>query len=79
MARDPRDVAVSRMLYRWQKGNKGQKDQYQTHLDLVLKKETYPRFVSFSEIHRGLTSLVYPGGYQPVKAGLQRLHGVDRI
>jgi hypothetical protein len=52
MARDPRDVAVSRMLYRWQKGNKGQKDQYHTHLNLVLKKEADPRSVSFSEIYR---------------------------
>ena len=52
MARDPRDVAVSRMLYRWQKGNKGQKDQYLAHLNLVLKKENDPRSVSFSEIYR---------------------------
>ncbi len=52
LARDPRDVAVSRMLYRWQKGNKGQKEQYQAHLDLVLKKENDPASVSFSEIYR---------------------------
>jgi len=52
MARDPRDVAVSRMLYRWQKGNKGQKDQYLAHLNLVLRKENDPRSVSFSEIYR---------------------------
>jgi len=52
MARDPRDVAVSRMLYRWQKGNKGQKDQYPAHLNLVLKKENDPASVSFSEIYR---------------------------
>ena len=52
MARDPRDVAVSRMLYRWQKGNKGQKDQYLAHLNLVQRKENDPRSVSFSEIYR---------------------------
>ena len=52
MARDPRDVAVSRMLYRWQRGNKGQKEQYQAHLNLVLKKETDPVSISFSEIYR---------------------------
>lgn len=52
MARDPRDVAVSRMLYRWQKGNKGQKNQFLTHLNLVLKKENNPHFVSFCEIYR---------------------------
>jgi hypothetical protein len=52
MARDPRDVAVSRMLYRWQKGNKGQKDQYLAHLNRVLKKENDPRSVSFCEVYR---------------------------
>ena len=52
MARDPRDVAVSRMLYRWQRGNTGQKEQYLAHLNLVLRKENDPRSVSFSEIYR---------------------------
>jgi hypothetical protein len=52
MARDPRDVAVSRMLYRWHKGNLGHKKQYQAHLALVLKKEQNPRSVSFYEICR---------------------------
>jgi hypothetical protein len=52
IARDPRDVAVSRMLYRWQKGYKGRKEQYQAHLSLVLQKEKNPRAVSFSEICR---------------------------
>ena len=52
MARDPRDVAVSRMLYRWQRGNNGQKEQYLAHLNLVLRKENDPRSVSFSEIYR---------------------------
>jgi hypothetical protein len=52
MARDPRDAAVSRMLYRWHKGIKGHKDQYQAHLDLVLKKEADPDSVPFYEICR---------------------------
>jgi hypothetical protein len=52
MARDPRDSAVSRMLYRWHKGYRGSKKQYQTHLDLVLKKEQDPASVSFFEICR---------------------------
>jgi hypothetical protein len=52
MARDPRDAAVSRMLYRWHRGNFGHKKQYQAHLDLVLKKERDPRSVSFHEICR---------------------------
>jgi hypothetical protein len=52
MARDPRDAAVSRMLYRWHKGLAGKKEQYQAHLDLVLKKEKDPRSIPFSEICR---------------------------
>jgi len=52
MARDPRDAAVSRMLYRWHKGFKGKKKQYEAHLDLVLKKEKDPNSVTFYEICR---------------------------
>jgi hypothetical protein len=52
MARDPRDVAVSRMLYRWHRGYTGQKKQYEAHLNLVLQKERDPRSVSFCEICR---------------------------
>jgi hypothetical protein len=60
MARDPRDAAVSRMLYRWHRGTMGKKKQYQTHLDLILKKEKDPRSLPFSEIcrytgHNGFT------------------------
>jgi len=47
MARDPRDAAVSRMLYRWHKGNWGQRKQYQKHLELVRKKEQDPRSIPF--------------------------------
>ncbi|MBW1980802.1 MAG: hypothetical protein JRJ12_06235 [Deltaproteobacteria bacterium] len=52
MARDPRDVAVSRMLYRWHRGYLGSKKQYQAHLDLVLKKEQDPASVPFHVICR---------------------------
>jgi hypothetical protein len=52
MARDPRDAAVSRMLYRWHKGHRGNKEQYQTHLELVLKKEQDPRSIPFHVICR---------------------------
>ena len=52
MARDPRDAAVSRMLYRWHRGILGQKKQYQAHLELVLKKEQNPASVAFHEICR---------------------------
>ena len=52
MARDPRDAAVSRMLYRWHKGHRGNKEQYQAHLELVLKKEQDPRSIPFHVICR---------------------------
>ncbi len=52
MARDPRDAAVSRMLYRWHKGNSGHRKQYEAHLALVLAKEKDPSSVPFSEICR---------------------------
>ena len=52
MARDPRDAAVSRMLYRWHKGHKGSKKQYEAHLELVLKKEKDPASISFAELCR---------------------------
>jgi hypothetical protein len=52
MARDPRDVAVSRMLYRWHKGNVASRKQYRAHLDLVLKKEQDPGSVPFHVICR---------------------------
>lgn len=52
MARDPRDVAVSRMLYRWHRGTLGSKKQYEAHVQLVLKKEKNPQAVPFFEICR---------------------------
>jgi hypothetical protein len=52
MARDPRDAAVSRMLYQWHKGYSGKKKQYEAHLDLVLKKEKDPKSIPFYEICR---------------------------
>ncbi len=52
MARDPRDAAVSRMLYRWHRGYDGCKQQFEKHLELVLKKEQDPASVPFSEICR---------------------------
>ena len=52
MARDPRDAAVSRMLYRWHSGYKGCKQQFKNQLELVLKKEKDPLSISLSEICR---------------------------
>jgi hypothetical protein len=52
MARDPRDAAVSRMLYRWHRGYFRNRKQYEAHLNLVLKKERDPNSVPFHEICR---------------------------
>lgn len=52
MARDPRDSAVSRMLYRWHKGYRGNKKQYEAHLNLVLQKEKDPGSVPFHVVCR---------------------------
>jgi hypothetical protein len=52
MARDPRDVAVSEMLYRWHKGHKGSKKQFQEHLAMVLEKEMDPKSVPFHVVCR---------------------------
>jgi hypothetical protein len=52
MARDPRDAAVSRMLYRWHRGYEGCKQQFEKHLELVLKKEKDPKAIPFHEICR---------------------------
>jgi hypothetical protein len=58
IARDPRDAAVSRMLYRWHKlywwhgDYREKKKQYLAHLDLVLKKEKDPKSVPFHLICR---------------------------
>jgi hypothetical protein len=60
MARDPRDAAVSRMLYRWHKGYKGRKKQFQAHLQLVLEKERNPRAIPFCEICRYIDHKQWP-------------------
>ena len=52
IARDPRDAAVSEMLFRWHRGYWGRRRQYQAHLDLILKKEKDPRSVPFHVICR---------------------------
>ena len=52
IARDPRDAAISRMLYRWHKGHKGKIKQYEAHIELVLKKENDPASISFAELCR---------------------------
>lgn len=52
VARDPRDVAVSEMLYRWHKGYDGNRRQYRAHLRLIQKKEQDPRSIPFHHVCR---------------------------
>ena len=66
IARDPRDSAVSRMLYRWHKGYQGRKKQFDAHLKLVLKKEKDPRSVPFYEICRYAGSETWPVSKQAI-------------
>jgi hypothetical protein len=52
LARDPRDVAVSRMLFRWHKGPKGNWKQYRKHLEMVQRKERDPGSIPFHVLCR---------------------------
>ncbi len=52
MARDPRDAAVSRVLYRFHKGLFFNRKQFEAYYDLILKKEADPTAVPFYEICR---------------------------
>jgi hypothetical protein len=69
MARDPRDVAISRMLYRWNRGCLAQKRQYKAHLDLVRQKERDPHSIPFYEICRYATHSNWPCTKQAVIDG----------
>lgn len=52
ISRDPRDAAVSRMLYRWHRGYAGHRKQFLSHLELVRMKEQNPPSIPFIEICR---------------------------
>jgi hypothetical protein len=60
MARDPRDAAVSRVLYRFHKGILFNKKQYQAYFDRILKKEQDPAALPFIEICRYASHLEWP-------------------
>jgi hypothetical protein len=68
IARDPRDVAVSRMLYRWQLGAEEHKEQYQAHLQMILQKEKDPRSIPFYEICRYISYKGWPTSTEEVVA-----------
>jgi len=66
IARDPRDVAVSRMLYRWNRGCVGHRQQFKAHLELVKKKEAAPLSIPFHEICRYTGHYGWPSDIQSV-------------
>ena len=66
MARDPRDAAVSRMLYRWHRGYLGHRQQFKAQFDLVLKKEQDPGSVSFMEICQYTGYNEWPRSYESI-------------
>jgi len=66
MARDPRDIAVSRMLFRWHKGPKGSWKQYRAHLELVQKKELDPKSVPFHVLCRYISHGNWPASTEEV-------------
>jgi hypothetical protein len=72
IARDPRDVAVSRMLYRWQRGSEKQKEQYQAHLQLILQKEKDPHSIPFYEVCRYI-------GYNSWPISTEEVVEVERV
>lgn len=65
IARDPRDAAVSKMLYRWHKGFAGRKKQFRAHVSKVLQKEADPSSISFGEICRYASHADWP---EPIDA-----------
>lgn len=66
MARDPRDAAVSRILYRFHKGLLFNRKQFEAYYDLILKKEQNPRALPFIEICRYADHLKWPVGREHV-------------
>jgi hypothetical protein len=66
MARDPRDVAVSRILYRFHKGAFLRKKQFKAYYNLILQKEKDPKSVPFYEICRYASHDAWPVGIEKV-------------
>jgi hypothetical protein len=60
MARDPRDIAVSQMLYRWHKGHRGNRKQYEAHLNLIQKKEQNSLSIPFHVLCRYIDHAKWP-------------------
>ncbi len=78
VARDPRDLAVSEMLYRWHKGHRGRRRQYQEHLELVQEKERDPTSIPFHVLCRYIGQDGWPMTLEEVvereRSRYQRMH-----
>lgn len=66
MARDPRDVAVSRILYRFHKGTFLRTGQFKAYFNLILQKEKDPASIPFYEIYRYAGHGHWPVGKEDV-------------
>jgi hypothetical protein len=66
MARDPRDVAVSRVLYRFHKGTFLRQNRFNAYYDLILQKEKNPHSIPFYEICRYAGYEKWPVGKEKV-------------
>ncbi|MEN8688310.1 MAG: hypothetical protein AB1Z51_03475 [Desulfuromonadales bacterium] len=52
IARDPRDNAISRVLFRWYRGSKTDKTLYRDMIKMVEQKEQDPKSIPFYELMR---------------------------
>jgi len=75
IARDPRDNAVSRLLFRWYRGSKKAKDQYRACLALVVKKEGHPESVPFHSLFRFTGRAVPPLVLEQLVEYERRIYG----
>jgi len=75
IARDPRDNAVSRLLFRWYRGSKKAKDQYRACLALVVKKEGHPESVPFHSLFRFTGRAVPPLALEQLVEYERRIYG----
>jgi hypothetical protein len=66
IARDPRDSAVSRMLYRWHRGIGRHREQFEAHMEIVLRKEKDPRAIPFLEVCRQASHESWPTSAEAV-------------
>jgi hypothetical protein len=60
IARDPRDIAVSDLLFRWFRGHKKNPRGYRAFISLLSRKESDPGSVAFHELFRHFGHILEP-------------------